>query len=49
MQEDVDAGSHLLVSLGDLLCMALERRDNEITMQSQLECVDKYLEIAQAR
>src|ERR1700727_2997672 len=47
MQEDVEAASHLLVSLGDLLRMALERRDNEITLQSELEFVDKYLEIEQ--
>src|SRR5215470_4374950 len=37
MQEDVDAASHLLVSLGDLLRMALERRENEITLKSELE------------
>ena len=49
MQEDVEAASHLLVSLGDLLRMALERRDNEITLQSELEFVDKYLEIEQTR
>src|SRR5580658_7138381 len=49
MQEDVDAASHLLVCLGDLLRMALERRDNEITMQSELEFVGKYLEIEQTR
>ncbi|MGA8443487.1 MAG: histidine kinase, partial [Candidatus Sulfotelmatobacter sp.] len=33
MQEDVDAAGRLLVSLGDLLRMALERRENEITLQ----------------
>jgi two-component system LytT family sensor kinase len=49
MQEDVDAASHLLVSLGDLLRMALERRENEITLQSELEFVCKYLEIEQTR
>ena len=49
MQEDVDAASHLLVSLGDLLRMALERRENEITLQSELEFVGKYLEIEQTR
>jgi two-component system LytT family sensor kinase len=49
MQEDVEAASHLLVSLGDLLRMALERRDNEITLRSELEFVDKYLEIEQTR
>ncbi len=49
MQEDVDAASHLLVCLGDLLRMALERRDNEITLQSELEFVGKYLEIEQTR
>jgi two-component system LytT family sensor kinase len=49
MQEDVDAASHLLVSLGDLLRMALERRENEITLQSELEFVRKYLEIEQTR
>src|SRR5579862_9718227 len=49
MQEDVEAASHLLVSLGDLLRMALERRDNEITLQSELEFVGKYLEIEQTR
>jgi LytS/YehU family sensor histidine kinase len=49
MQEDVDAASHLLVSLGDLLRMALERRENEITLQSELEFVSKYLEIEQTR
>jgi two-component system, LytTR family, sensor kinase len=49
MQEDVEAASHLLVILGDLLRMALERRDNEITLQSELEFVDKYLEIEQTR
>src|ERR1700677_3314570 len=49
MQEDVGAASHLLVSLGDLLRMALERRENEITLQSELEFVGKYLEIEQTR
>ncbi len=49
MQEDVEAASHLLVSLGDLLRMALERRQNEITLQSELEFVGKYLEIEQTR
>ncbi|HEX6897951.1 MAG TPA: histidine kinase [Bryobacteraceae bacterium] len=49
MQEDVEAASHLLVSLGDLLRMALERRENEITLQSELEFVGKYLEIEQTR
>jgi two-component system, LytTR family, sensor kinase len=49
MQENVDAASHLLVSLGDLLRMALERRENEITLQSELEFVGKYLEIEQTR
>ena len=49
MQENVDAASHLLVCLGDLLRMALERRENEITLQSELEFVDKYLEIEQTR
>jgi two-component system LytT family sensor kinase len=49
MQEDVDAASHLLVSLGDLLRMALERRENEITLASELEFVSKYLEIEQTR
>src|SRR5262249_25675846 len=49
MQENVDAASHLLVSLGDLLRMALERRENEITFQSELEFVGKYLEIEQTR
>ena len=49
MQEDVDAASHLLVCLGDLLRIALERRENEITLQSELEFVGKYLEIEQTR
>src|SRR5690242_15952830 len=49
MQEDVEAASHLLVCLGDLLRMALERRENEITLQSELEFVGKYLEIEQTR
>jgi two-component system, LytTR family, sensor kinase len=49
MQENVDAASHLLVCLGDLLRMALERRENEITLQSELEFVGKYLEIEQTR
>src|SRR5258707_14696078 len=49
MQEDVDAASHLLVSLGDLLRMALERRENEITLQSELEFVGKYLEVEHTR
>ncbi len=49
MQEDVEAASHLLVSLGDLLRMALERRENEITLQSELEFVGTYLEIEQTR
>jgi two-component system LytT family sensor kinase len=49
MQEDVDAASHLLVCLGDLLRMALERRENEITLQSELEFVGRYLEIEQTR
>src|ERR1700728_2802570 len=49
MQEDVDAAGRLLISLGDLLRMALERRENEITLQSELEFVGKYLEIEQTR
>jgi two-component system, LytTR family, sensor kinase len=49
MQEDVEAASHLLVCLGDLLRMALDRRENEITLQSELEFVGKYLEIEQTR
>jgi two-component system, LytTR family, sensor kinase len=49
MQENIDAASHLLVCLGDLLRMALERRENEITLQSELEFVGKYLEIEQTR
>jgi two-component system, LytTR family, sensor kinase len=49
MQENVDAASHLLVCLGDLLRMALDRRENEITLQSELEFVGKYLEIEQTR
>jgi two-component system, LytTR family, sensor kinase len=49
MQEDVDAAGHLLVCLGDLLRMALERRENEITLQSELEFVGRYLEIEQTR
>ena len=49
MQENVDAASRLLVCLGDLLRMALERRENEITLQSELEFVGKYLEIEQTR
>jgi two-component system, LytTR family, sensor kinase len=49
MQENVDAASHLLVCLGDLLRMALERRENETTLQSELEFVGKYLEIEQTR
>jgi two-component system, LytTR family, sensor kinase len=49
MQEDVDAAGRLLVRLGDLLRMALERRENEITLQSELEFVGKYLEIEQTR
>jgi hypothetical protein len=49
MQENVDAASHLLVCLGDLLRTALERRENEITLQSELEFVGKYLEIEQTR
>jgi two-component system, LytTR family, sensor kinase len=49
MQENVDAASHLLVCLGDLLRMALERRENEITLESELEFVGKYLEIELSR
>jgi sensor histidine kinase YesM len=49
MQENVGAAGHLLVCLGDLLRMALERRDNEITLQKELEFVAKYLEIEQTR
>jgi signal transduction histidine kinase len=49
MQENVDAASHLLVCLGDLLRMTLERRENEITLQSELEFVGKYLEIELTR
>src|SRR4030081_2891352 len=49
MQEDVDAASHLLVCLGDLLRMALERRGNEVTLERQREGVCKYLEIEQTR
>src|SRR5258706_30072 len=46
---DGSPGSDLLVCLGDLLRMALERRENEITLQSELEFVGKYLEIEQTR
>src|SRR5438105_14260443 len=49
MQEDVEAASHLLVSLGDLLRMALERRENEIPLQGELAFVGKYPEIEQTR
>jgi two-component system, LytTR family, sensor kinase len=49
MREDVDDANKLLVCLGDLLRMALERRENEITLQSELEFVGKYLEIEQTR
>jgi two-component system, LytTR family, sensor kinase len=49
MQEDVDAAGRLLISLSDLLRMALERRENEVTLQSELEFVRKYLEIEQTR
>jgi sensor histidine kinase YesM len=49
MQEDVDAASRLLVRLGDLLRMALEQRENEITLQGELEFVGKYLEIELTR
>jgi len=49
MQENADAASHLLVCLGDLLRMALEQRENEITLRSELEFVGKYLEIEQTR
>ncbi|HLZ40606.1 MAG TPA: histidine kinase [Candidatus Sulfotelmatobacter sp.] len=49
MQEDVDAASRLLICLGDLLRMALERRENEITLESELEFVGKYLEIELTR
>ncbi len=49
MQEDVDAAGHLLVSLGDLLRMALEQRENEITLRTELAFVGKYLEIEQTR
>jgi two-component system LytT family sensor kinase len=49
MQENVDAASHLLVCLGDLLRMALEQRENEITLQSELDFVGKYLEIELTR
>ena len=47
MQEDADAGSDLLVCLGDLLRMAFERRENGITLRSELEFVGKYLDIEQ--
>jgi two-component system LytT family sensor kinase len=49
MQENVDDASRLLVCLADLLRMALERRENEIVLQSELEFVGKYLEIEQTR
>src|SRR5437764_12534881 len=49
MQEDVEAASHLLVSLGDLLRMALERSENEITLQSDIEFVGIYIEIEHTR
>src|SRR5258708_1482228 len=45
MQEDVDAASRLLVCLGDLLRMALERRENEITLQTEPGFVGKNLGI----
>jgi len=49
MQEDVDAASHLLVCLGDLLAHGPRTAGNEITLQSELEFVGKYLEIEQTR
>src|SRR5258705_9199990 len=49
MQEDVDAASHLLACLGDLLRIALERRENEITFHSELEFAGKYLDIEHKR
>src|SRR5258708_36589080 len=39
MQEDVEAASHLLALLGDLLRMALERRCDESPFQSGTEVV----------
>ncbi|HEX6879764.1 MAG TPA: histidine kinase [Terriglobales bacterium] len=49
MRENVEAASDLLVSLGDLLRMALDRRSHETTLQCEVEFVRKYLEIEQAR
>src|SRR5262249_9986275 len=49
MQEDVDAASHLLVSLGDLLRMALERRGKANTFQSKLELARQDVEVEQTR
>jgi two-component system LytT family sensor kinase len=49
MRENVDAASDLLVSLGDLLRIALDRRAHLTTLQSELDFVRKYLQIEQAR
>src|SRR5260221_3460070 len=49
MQEDVDAASHLLVCLGDLLRMALERREYEITLPSVLEFNRQDLTVVEHR
>jgi len=43
MQEDVDAASHLLVCLGDLLRMALRTAGEQITLQERARFVGKYL------
>jgi len=49
MRENVEAASDLLLSLGDLLRMALDRREHEITLEKELEFVQKYLQIEQTR
>jgi signal transduction histidine kinase len=50
MHRDVEAADQMLAKLSDLLRMALDQRGGqEVTLKDELEFVQKYLEIEQAR